>query len=60
MKRSTQVGARRRLTVAALAAVLVVSVISMVAASARPVPRHLPSAERVSSELFDSRRQALP
>ena len=55
MKRSEQVGARRRLTVAALAAVLAVSVISVVSASARPAARHLPSAKRVSSELFDSR-----
>ena len=55
MKGSAQVGARRRLTIAALAAVLTVSVISVVAASARPVARHVPSAKRVSSELFDSR-----
>ena len=53
--RSAQVGARRRLTVAVLAAVLVVSVISVIAASARPVSRHMPSAKHVSSELFDSR-----
>ncbi len=55
MKGSDQVGARRRVAVAALAAVLAVSVISVVSASARPVARHLPSAKRVSSELFDSR-----
>ena len=55
MKGSDQVGARRRVAVAALAAVLAVSVISVVTASARPVARHMPSAKRVSSELFDSR-----
>ena len=55
MKGSGQMGARRRVAVAALAAVLAVSVISVVAASARPVARHMPSAKRVSSELFDSR-----
>jgi hypothetical protein len=55
MKRSLQVGARRRVAVTALGAVLAVSVISVVTASARPVAPHMPAAKRVSSELFDSR-----
>jgi extracellular elastinolytic metalloproteinase len=54
MKGSVQAGARR-LAGAALAAVLAVSVISVVTASAQRAARHVPSAERASSELFDSR-----
>ena len=55
MRSCEQVGARRRAAVTALAALLVVSVTSAVAASARPGARQVPSAKRVSSELFDSR-----
>ena len=58
MKGSDQVSARRRVAVAVLAAVLAVSVISVVTASARPVARHMPSAKRVSSALYDSRATA--
>ena len=55
MKGSRQAGARRRISIAALAAVLALSVISVVTASARPAASSTPSAKRVSSELFDTR-----
>jgi len=51
MKGSGQAGAGRRCAIAALA----LSVISVVAAWARPAVRHAFPAKRVSSELFDSR-----
>jgi extracellular elastinolytic metalloproteinase len=60
MRESTKLGARRRVTIAALAAVLTLSVVSVVTASARPARVGATHARRVSSELFDSRAVGAP
>lgn len=60
MRGSAFLGARRRVAVAVLAAVLGVSVVSVVTASARPTGAGWPNARRASSELYDSRAQGAP
>lgn len=55
MRGSAQPSAQRRITVAALAAVLTLSVVSVVAASPRTLGAGNAHARRASSELFDTR-----
>jgi extracellular elastinolytic metalloproteinase len=60
MRGSVSLGARRRVAVATLAAVLAVSVVSAITASARPIGVGATHARRASSELFDSRAMGAP
>ncbi|MGZ5300694.1 MAG: hypothetical protein ACXWEJ_02565, partial [Actinomycetota bacterium] len=60
MRGSVQPGATRRCAVAALAAVLTLSVVSVVTASARPAGAGTTHTRRASSALFDSRAVGAP
>ena len=55
MQRSAPLGSRRRFAISALAALLTLSVMSVVGASARPVARTAHARSHVSAKLFDSR-----
>ncbi len=60
MRGSVHHGARRRFGIAALAAVLTVSVLSAITASARPADVRTPHLRRASAALFDSRATGAP
>ena len=60
MQGSDQPGARRHAAVAALAAVLLLSVVSAVTASARPTSVSATHVRRASAALFDSRASGAP
>ena len=60
MKGSDQPGARRPTAVATFAAVLLLSVVSAVTASARPTSMSATHVRRASAALFDSRASEAP
>jgi hypothetical protein len=55
MRRNAEIPARRRSAIAALTALLIMSAVFAVEASARPVALGATHSRLVSSELFDSR-----